>query len=353
MGKVRIMHYLNQFFAGMGGEDKIDAPLEFKEEVLGPGRLLQSLLQDSAEIVVTACCGDNYFAYNTDKVLNKILNVARDHKVDIVVAGPAFAAGRYGFACSEVCQYLSASEEISGVTGMYTENPGVDGYKQYKNKKVFLIPTSDAVKDMQEVLANMAQLLIKLASGAVIGSASEEGYFPRGIRVDKDAEKIGADRAIEMLLDKMAGRPFETEVPYEGFEEYSIPAPITDMENATIAIASTTGLTTAGNPYNFKMARNTQFQKYDVGKSTSMKESKWDVIHAGYGATFMIENPDSGAPLDALRVLEKDRVIGKISPNFYGTTGVEGAISEMEAIGRGMAEEMKAEGVNGVLMVST
>jgi glycine/betaine/sarcosine/D-proline reductase family selenoprotein B len=101
------------------------------------------------------------------------------------------------------------------------------------------------------------------------------------------------------------------------------------------------------------MARNTQFQKYDVGKSTSMKESKWDVIHAGYGATFMIENPDSGAPLDALRVLEKDRVIGKISPNFYGTTGVEGAISEMEAIGRGMAEEMKAEGVNGVLMVST
>ena len=43
MGKVRVMHYVNQFFAGVGGEDKADVPLDFREGSLGPGNRLQAL----------------------------------------------------------------------------------------------------------------------------------------------------------------------------------------------------------------------------------------------------------------------------------------------------------------------
>ena len=353
MAQARVMHYLNQFFAGMGAEDKTDVPVGFREEALGPGKRLQSLLGDSAKIVVTTYCGDNYFAENTDKALEAILKIAEDHNVEIVVAGPAFAAGRYGFACNEVCHHLSTSAGLYCVTGMFVENPGVDGYRHYKDRRVFLLPTSDALTGMEEALSGMAKFVSKLASGSDMGTAAEEGYLPRGIRLDVDVDKSGAQRAIDMLLDKLAGRPFENEIPYEVFEEVPIPPAISNIKNACIALASTTGLTTAGNPYGFKMARNTKFKKYDIGNMNSMKEASWDVRHAGYGATFMIENPNYGVPLDASRELEREGAFGKLYPYFYGTTGVEGAISDMEAIGRGMVADMKAEGVNGVLLVST
>ena len=119
MSQFRVMHYLNQFFAGVGGEDKADVPLYSQEGPMGPGKRLQDLLRDSANIVITTYCGDNYFSEHTDDVLGKISQIARDQAVDIVVAGPAFEAGRYGFACIEVCHFLSSSAGLPCVTGMY------------------------------------------------------------------------------------------------------------------------------------------------------------------------------------------------------------------------------------------
>ena len=59
MPKVRVMHYINQFFAGIGAEEKADVPVDFREGPIGPGKRLQELLGDSAEIVVTVYCGDS------------------------------------------------------------------------------------------------------------------------------------------------------------------------------------------------------------------------------------------------------------------------------------------------------
>ena len=56
MSAARVAHLMNQFFAGLGGEKKADLPLDFREGVLGPGRRLQVLLGNTAEIVVTIYC---------------------------------------------------------------------------------------------------------------------------------------------------------------------------------------------------------------------------------------------------------------------------------------------------------
>ena len=201
MAQARVMHYLNQFFAGIGAEDKADVPAGFREETLGPGKRLQSLLGDSAKIIVTAYCGDNYFAENTDKALEAILRMAKDHDVEIVVAGPAFAAGRYGFACSEVCHFLSTSAGLHCVTGMFVENPGVDSYRQYKDRRVFLLPTPDAITGMEDALSRMAQFVSKLASGSAVRPAMEEGYIPRGLRVVEVAPK-NSGRSIRSVIPR-------------------------------------------------------------------------------------------------------------------------------------------------------
>jgi len=52
MSKVRVMHYVNQFFAGIGSEERAGVPVESFEGPVGPGKRLQILLGESAKIIV-------------------------------------------------------------------------------------------------------------------------------------------------------------------------------------------------------------------------------------------------------------------------------------------------------------
>ncbi len=353
MPKARVMHFMNQFFAGMGGEEKADVPVDFREGPLGPGKRLQALLGDSAEIVVTAYCGDNYFPGHRDEAIERILQVARDKGVKILVAGPAFLAGRYGFACTEVCHSASTSSGLDCVTAMHIENAGVVGYKEYKDRRVFCLPTSDAIQGMEDALSRMAQFVSKLAAASVIGPAAEEGYIPRGFRVVEVVSKSCTERAIEMLLNKLAGRPFTTEIPVASKEVINIAPPIANMKDACIALVSTSGVVPEGNPDGFKTFHNDQWRKYNIDKLDSMKDGKWDVVHGGYDNTCMKENPNYGIPLDVCRELEREKVFAMLYPYFYLTPGVVAVAADMKRIGKEIVHDLKAESVDAVLLVST
>ena len=58
---MRIVHFLNQFFGGLGGEEKANAEVQVFDGPVGLGRALQQALGDSDEIVATIVSGDNYF----------------------------------------------------------------------------------------------------------------------------------------------------------------------------------------------------------------------------------------------------------------------------------------------------
>ncbi len=352
MSRIRVMHYLNQFFAGIGAEEKADVPPGSHEGALGPGKRLQALLGDSADIVVTAFCGDNYFAEHTNEALTSIVQIAREQNVEMVVAGPAFQAGRYGFACVEVCHSLSTTLGLYGVAGMNIENPGIAGYEQYKDRRLFILPTAEEVRGMEDALSRMAKFVSKLATGLAIGPAAEEGYIPRGIRIIEVASKSGKERAIDMLLDKLAGRSFTTEIPIEMPEAIPVPRRIANLKEAQLALASTTGVHAAGNPYGFVVVQNTKWAKYPINKLNSMKDGKWEVVHAGYAAAAMNENPNYGVPLDVCRQMEREGVFARLNPSLYATTGNGGTFAAMQAIGKEMGLDMKAEGVDGVLLVS-
>ena len=46
----RVVHYVNQFFGGVGGEDKADIPPRHQSGPVGPGRLLQEHLGSGASV---------------------------------------------------------------------------------------------------------------------------------------------------------------------------------------------------------------------------------------------------------------------------------------------------------------
>ena len=102
----RIIHYINQFYAGIGGEEKADVAPEIREGVVGPGMALKAALGTDAEIVATVVCGDSYFASNMEKASAEILDMMKKYKPDAVVAGPAFNAG--GQAGEEVFDGVDA-----------------------------------------------------------------------------------------------------------------------------------------------------------------------------------------------------------------------------------------------------
>ncbi len=351
--QVRVMHFLNQYFAGKGGEEKAGLPVASFESPVGPGQRLKVLLGDAASIVVTAYCGDNYFSEHRDEAMASILQIARDYDVKILVAGPAFQAGRYGFMCSEVCHFLSTSAGLYCVSAMSAENPGVEGYRQYKDGKVFFFPSTENVADMGSALSKMARCVLKLVSGLTLGSASEEGYIPRGFRLVEVVEKSSAERAVDMLLDKMADRPFTTEIPIGSLEKVLAVPSIANVDNVTLALVSTAGVVPAGNPDGFKMHRNTQWKKYSIAGLNSMKDAEWEVRHGGYNTAFMFDNANYGVPVDVCRELEREGAFSRLYPYFYTVPGINGLISVMQHLGKEMASDMKAEGVDAVLLVAT
>ena len=102
--KIRVVHYLNQFFAQIGGEEKGDVGPADQSRSDRPGRALQQALGEDAEVVATIYCGDNYFAEHQEQVIDELLQRTAEFTADLFIAGPAFESGRYGVACGAICQ---------------------------------------------------------------------------------------------------------------------------------------------------------------------------------------------------------------------------------------------------------
>ena len=150
----KVVHYINQFYAGIGGEEKADYKPEVREAVVGPGMALKAAFKGEAEIVATIICGDSYFASNMDEATSTILEMIRKYNPDAFIAGPAFNAGRYGTACGAMCAAVAKEFNIPVISGMYPENPGVEMYKKF----AWIIQTPDSAAGMRKAVPAMAAL---------------------------------------------------------------------------------------------------------------------------------------------------------------------------------------------------
>jgi glycine reductase len=346
---LKVVHYINQFFAGLGGEDKAEIGPKVKEGSVGPGIAIQKALGDQGEIVATVFCGDNYFAENIEKASVEIVSLIRSFKPDLLIAGPAFNAGRYGIACGGVCRAVQNELGIAVVTGMHEENPGLDLYRQ----DAYIISTEDSVKGMNAAVSKMVGLSLKLAHKKKIGRPSEEGYFPRGLLVNEISDRTGAERVVSLLLTKISGEAFESEVPRPNYDRVT-PAPkIKDMAHANIALVTDGGLVPLGNPDNIEIRTASKFGKYSIKGVGSLIPEAYEVSHTGYDSVFVRQDPNRLVPVDIMRDLESEGVIGQLHEVFYSTTGVANIVATMRKLGEEIAGELKEGGVSGVILTST
>ncbi len=186
-----------------------------------------------------------------------------------------------------------------------------------------------------------------------MGPARLEGYIHRGIRKSFFHEKSGAERAVEMLLAKLKGEGFRTEYEMPVFNKIPPAAPVRDLSKATIALVSSGGIVPKGNPDHIRVSSAESFGAYDISELKNMTPENYESVHGGYDREWANVDPDVVLPLDVMRELEAEGVIGKIHPIFYTTTGTGTAVANAERFGREIGEELKKAGVDAAILTST
>ena len=345
---MRVVHYLNQFFGGIGAEEHAGAPLQSRDAPVGPGRLLESFLGDGT-IVLTLICGDNHAVENQQAVTASVVERVRALKADLFVAGPCFDAGRYGMAAGALCAAVQAALNIPSITGMNEENPGADLYRDV----LYIIDSGSNPAKMREVLNRMAELGKKLVQKRVIGLPVEEGYLRRGLLRDQIVEKTAAQRVVDMLVAKLNGAPFESEMLPVAFEPTPMPSAIKNLSQARVMLITDGGLVPKGNPDKIQGTAATRWGSYSIEGRDDLRGEEYEISHGGYDARFVQEDPDRLVPLDAMREMEKRGVIGKLHDEFISTSGRVNPLSNTRRLGREMAQKIKSDGVDAVILTST
>lgn len=349
MGKLKVVHYINQFFAGIGGEEKADHKPEVREEIVGPGMALNAGFKEEAEIVATIICGDSYFGENIEEAKAEVLEMVKKYNPDLFIAGPAFNAGRYGVACGTITDAVKNELGIPAMTGMYIENPGADMYK----KSVHIVSTKNSAAGMRDAVKKMVPLALKIGKGEEIGSPEEDNYIARGIRKNFFADKVGAERATDMLVKKLKGEDFVTEFAMPDFDRVDPQPAIKDMSKAKIAIVTSGGIVPHGNPDHIESSSASKYGKYDIEGVEDLVEGEWETAHGGHDPVYANEDADRVIPVDILRELEKEGKIGELHRYYYSTVGNGTAVASAKAYAEEIGKELVADGVDAVILTST
>ena len=345
---MRIVHYLNQFFGQIGGEDKADTPCQIKPGPIGPGILFQQLFGDRGEIAATIICGDNFAAQSLEETGQTVAAMAAEHAPDLFLAGPAFGAGRYGLACGAACQAVGRRLGISVVTGMSEDNPAVQVYCSHS----YIVPTGRSSAGMREAAAKMVELSICLVEGRVL---PEGAHFTRGIRELVVLESSGAKRAVDMLVAGLAGRPVITELPLPRFEKVTPAPPLEDLTQTTIILVTEGGIIPAGNPDGIEMSMATKFGKYALSGLDRMTSERFTVAHGGYDNQYAKADPNVLIPLDVLRDLVAEKKIAALGEAFYATAGNATSVENSCRFGKEIAQDIRKQHKEkvGVILTAT
>jgi len=341
----RIVHYINQFFANIGGEEKANIPPEKHDGLLGPGLGISNALGGVAEIVGTVVCGDSYFNENLVDASEAVLEMIKSFSPDMVVVGPAFNAGRYGMACGMVAKLVDENLHIPVVGGLYTENPGLEIYKRY----AYFVETGNSAASMRKAIPDIAGLIKMIINGEDIAGI----HISKGLRQNYFAEKRGSRRAVDMLLKKIAGEEFVTEYPMPVFDRVEPNPAIKDMKKARLALVSSGGPVPKGNPDHIESSSASKFGRYSLVGIDNFTPEIGQTAHGGYDPVYANEDLDRVLPIDAVRELLKSGEIGSLHDYWYATVGNGTSVANAKRFAAEIAEFLKKDEVDCVILTST
>lgn len=344
---MRIVHFLNQFYGRLGGEEAADTPVSVLDQPVGPGTRLQELLGERAHIAASIVCGDNFATEQAETFTLEMERILREVCPDALVAGPAFNAGRYGLACASACR-VAAALGIPAITALHPENPAATLYR----RELTIVPTTATASGMQAALKKLAELAVRLGAGETLGPPWVDGYLPHGFRRVELHQTSAAERALDMLTARLRGETFQTEIPLPDIARVDPAPPIADLTNARLAVVTTSALVPKGNPDKLRQSYSTEWRSYAIDGLARLDAGAWESIHGGYDTSAVNKDPHQVLPLDVLRTLE-GAAFAELYPRYFVTAGVGTAVSAAQRMGAEIAAELLRSGVQGVILTAT
>ena len=341
---MRIVHYVNQFYAGLGGEDSAGIGPRALDGTVGPGRLLSQLLGDEHHIVATIVCGDDHAASNA-AAAQELLEMARGAGAELLVAGPAFGSGRYGLACARLVAAAHAAA-LPAVASMHPDNPGIS-----EVGKAPVIAAGATAREMRPSVQRLAAAVGKLAAGEALTAA--DGLVTQVARIGQLVDQRSAARAVELVLRRLGGDREATEVPIGGFGAVDPAAPVDKAAGVTVALVTEGAVVPAGNPDRLESARATRWLRYQIEGADTLASGVWESVAGGFATTAANADPNRLVPLDAARTLEREGAIGRLHDEFLVTVGNGTPVATARRFGVEWAAELRKAGVQAAILTAT
>jgi glycine reductase len=207
---------------------------------------------------------------------------------------------------------------------------------------------------MARVIQAMAELALTLARGEDPGPAAQAGYLPRGYRRAVVHERPAARRAVDLLVDRLAERPWLTEIPIVSYEDVTPLPPLADLRTARIGLVTSGGLVPRGNPDRQVSGGARACFRYAIEHVGELTVADWESVHGGFSTVILnTRNPNYALPLGTVRDLERGGVIGSVYPFFFSTVGNGTAVATAKQMADEISGDFLAAGVDAVLLVAT
>jgi len=345
---IKVVHYINQFFGQKGGEEMAHIPMEVVEGQVGVGVQLNAAMEGRGVITHTIICGDSYFNENESLSCHSVKEILEQLKPDLVVAGPAFNAGRYGMACGQVAKVAHALG-ITTISGMYIENPGYELFRNF----AYMVETTNNAAGMRKAAPAMGKLMNRfIETKGNLGWPEEEGYMPRGLRINCFSDKRGSERAVDMLIAKLEGTT-TTEYPMPIFDRVDPQPALLDPTKAIFALVTSGGVVPKGNPDRIESSSASKFRAYSIAGMDTITSETHETAHGGYDPIACNLDPNRVLPVDVLRDMEREGKIGKLHDIYYSTVGNGTSVANAKAYGEAIAMKLLKAGVTAAIFTST
>lgn len=341
---MRVVHYVNQFQAGIGGEDAAASEPQRHDGPVGPGRLLAELLGDEHEIVATVSCGDDHAA-SGPQVIAEVLELVREAGAELLVAGPAFGSGRYGLACGRLVA-AAATADLPAVGAMHPDNPGVDDAGAG-----IVVASGPTARDMRSSMQALAAAAARLAAGEPVGA--DHGRIGRVPRRNTLVAARSAERAVDLVLARLAGDRDATEIPAAQADLVTPAGALEDPTTATVALATEGGLVPAGNPDRLEAARATRWLRYRIEGLKAFDPGGYTSVDGGFSTSWADADPHRIVPLDVARELEQEGRIGRLHDEYLVTTGNGAPVATARRFGVEWAAQLRRAGVLAIILTAT
>ena len=234
------------------------------------------------------------------------------------------------------------------MAALHPDNPGVDAYRA----RAVLVRAGDDVMAMRPALEGLSAVARKLAREEAL-DPERDPILRQGRRENEFAAETGAVRAVDLLLRKLRGDPFQTEYALPVFDRVAPAAPIASAARATVALVTSGGIVPRGNPDRIESANAHTFGAYALGELDALSPDTHQTVHGGYDPTFATADPNRVMPLDAARALERAGRIGRLYPRYFATVGNATSVERARRFGRDIAAQLVADGVDAVILTST